>query len=166
MNPCFAAMGIDPSLRRTGVATARGPWTIRTSDDGPARLDHIRNGVVAQLDGIELVAIEGYAYGKEFSMAALGEVGGVIRHALWQANVAYIDIAPPTLKVYALGVGRGSKTDVVVAARDRLGYEGTDNDEADALWLYAMAADLLGQPIVDLPQSHRRALDRMRGSYP
>lgn len=162
MNISYSAMGIDPSLRRSGVATAGGTWTVTSPDDGPARLAHIRNDITDNLAGVELVAIEGYAHGAQYSLSALGEIGGVIRLALWEQGIVYVDVAPNTLKMYALGIGRGSKTDMVIAARDRLGYEGSDDNEADALWLYALAAALLDEPVVDLPKTHTRALDRFR----
>jgi Holliday junction resolvasome RuvABC endonuclease subunit len=159
------AMGIDPSLRATGIATADNTTIVRSKATGVARLVDIRDQVRTRLDGIDFVAIEGYAFASQYNMAALGELGGVIRMALWNAGIRYIDIAPTKLKMYALGAGKGSKTDMVVAARDRLGYEGTDDNEADALWLYAIAADLLGMPVIKLPQTHRRALDGIRELY-
>lgn len=156
------AMGIDPSLSAAGVATAQGAWVIRSAAIGAVRLAHIRDVIVSQLDGIDLVCIEGYAHGAQYSLAAMGEVGGVIRLALHDAGVPYVDVAPNTLKMFATGAGKGGKTGVVVAARERLGYDGLDDNKADALWLHALAADLLGEPVVTLPQAHMRAADRLR----
>jgi hypothetical protein len=70
-------------------------------------------------------------------------------------------VPPATLKTYALGVGRGDKTAMVVAARERLGFTGLSHDQADAYWLRAMGLDLLGSPLVVLPKTHRRALDTL-----
>lgn len=159
------AMGIDPSLTATGVAVGNAVFTIRSKQRGVQRLVDIRGQLRPHLPGVHLVAIEGYAFGAPQGMAALGELGGVIRTAIHEAGADYVDIAPATLKMFALGVGRGSKTDVVVAARDRLGYQGTSDDEADALWLRAIAAHLLGKPVVDLPESHLRAITKTLELY-
>lgn len=158
-------MGIDPSLTSTGVAVGNAVFRIRSRKTGVERLVDIREQLRPHLPGVHLVAIEGYAFGAINSMAALGELGGVIRTTLHGEGVEYVDIAPATLKMFALGVGRGSKTDVVVAARERLGYEGTDDDEADALWLRAIAAHLLGNPVVDLPKTHLRAITKTLELY-
>jgi crossover junction endodeoxyribonuclease RuvC len=158
-------MGIDPSLTCTGVAVRDEVFTITTQAKGIARLIRIRETINDVTLGVDLVAIEGYAYGAANNVAALGELGGVIRTALYQNDIPYVDIAPATLKKYALGIGRGSKTDIVVAARDRLGYAGTNDNEADALWLRAIAADLLGEPLVKLPKSHLDALNNTRKLY-
>lgn len=158
-------MGIDPSLTSTGVAVRNAVFTIGSKLKGPARLAAIRDELDPHLAGVDLVAIEGYAHGAPHQLAALGELGGVIRTALWEHDIEYVDIAPNTLKMYALGIGRGNKTEVVLAAHKRLGYEGANDDEADALWLRAIAADLLGEPIVDLPQTHLRALTHTRKLY-
>lgn len=158
-------MGIDPSLSATGVAVRDDVFTIKSKHRGPQRLIDIRDQLAPHLAGVNLVAIEGYAYQAINNMAALGELGGIVRTTLYAAGIEYVDIAPATLKMYALGVGRGSKTDVIVAARERLGYEGTNDDEADALWLRAIAADLLDEPVVRLPEKHRRAITKTRELY-
>lgn len=73
-------------------------------------------------------------------------------------------VPPATLKTYATGKGNADKVQMVVAARDRLGYEGTNDNEADAMWLNALAYHLAGQPIVDLPRTHLRALAKLDGT--
>jgi hypothetical protein len=96
----------------------------------------------------------------------LGELGGLIRVAIAEMSLEIGDmrwavVPPATLKTYALGVGRGDKTAMVVAARERLGFTGLSHDQADAYWLRAMGLDLLGSPLVVLPKTHRRALDTL-----
>lgn len=158
-------VGLDLSLTHTGVADQEnGAWSIVPGDlRGIERISRIAGMVTVNLpDHVDLICIEGYSFASKSSQAhALGELGGVMRHALWRKDIRWLDVPPSTLKTYATGKGNAGKVDVIVAARDRLGYEGTDDNEADASWLRALGLDLLGEPLVALPQTHRRALDKM-----
>jgi Holliday junction resolvasome RuvABC endonuclease subunit len=81
---------------------------------------------------------------------------------LWRDQVPHTYVTPGSLKTFALGKGTGSKTEMTLAASRRLGYEGCSDDEADALWLAHLGAHLLGRPAVDLPQTHLRALAKIK----
>lgn len=154
-------VGLDLSLRSTGIADADGTVrVVRTSElRGMQRIDVIQTAVVRALDGVDLVAVEGYAMAaRGRSVFALGEVGGVVRHTIWVLGHAWIDVPPTSLKRYATGRGDANKIAMVIAARDRLGYEGGDTDEADALWLRAIGLAVAGAPLVKLPQTHLAAL--------
>lgn len=160
----LTAVGIDPSLRRTAIAGADGTITVvdTANQTGMERLATIRDEVVKAVQDplIGLVVIEGYSYGTPNAAHVLGELGGVLRLALW-GQVPYIDVAPGTLKRYAAGHGRAKKEEVVANARERLGYPRFDNDEADALWLRTIGLDLLGHD-VPVPKAHRDALKSLR----
>jgi len=69
------------------------------------------------------------------------------------------------LKVFATGKGNAGKADVLVSAVRRLGYDGADHNQADALWLRAIGMHLLGEPIVDLPKEHLRSLAKLSPAY-
>lgn len=158
-----SVVGIDPSLTATGIATVAAVTTINTGRKrGMERLAYIENVVFASVLPGELVVIEGYSHGSQHNSHAMGELGGVIRLDLWKRGVRYIDVAPLRLKKYATGKGLADKTAVVVAARDRLGYDGTNDNEADALWLRAIGMDLIGDPLCDLPQVNRSAIAELR----
>lgn len=158
-----AVVGLDLSLTATGIAHTDGTTgTVRTRTRGMERLGVIAAFALEATEAARLVCIEGYSFGSRASQAhALGELGGVVRWSLWSSGVTYLDVPPSTLKTYATGKGNAGKVDVIVAARDRLGYEGTDDNEADALWLRALGLDLLGAPLVALPATHRRALAKV-----
>lgn len=160
----MTAMGLDLSLTHSAMARTTGDLESRRTNElrGMVRVDFIREWIsLALADSPEVVAIEGYSYGsKGSSLLELAELGGVIRHLCWTAGVDWLDIPPATLKVYATGHGRADKFAMLVAARDRLGYRGTDHNEADAAWLRALALDMLGTPVVDLPQRNRVAVNR------
>jgi Holliday junction resolvasome RuvABC endonuclease subunit len=162
-------VGLDLSLRSTGVAAGDGSYyTIRPRDE--MALDRIRFIRARVLDAIscrprpDLVVIEGYAFGAAGnSTISLAELGGAVRmmiddECLRHGVLSFVQIPPPVLKKYATGKGTADKIAMVVAARDRLGYEGQQPDEADALWLREAGRTLLNAPVVDLPKLHQAAL--------
>ncbi len=162
-------VGVDLSLRATGVACGDGSTlTIQTKQRGMDRLTDLRSQILvacsADLHSLltpDLVCIEGYSYGSKFSHAhALGELGGVIRLALHEANVPYVDIPPTVVKKYATGRGNASKGEMLAAAIRRLDYQGASDNEADALWLREMGLDW-ATGLAHVPNDYRTALDRV-----
>jgi crossover junction endodeoxyribonuclease RuvC len=162
----MGVVGLDLSLTSTGVARADGStFRIRTKFVGMARIDAIWNELSEHALGSDyLTVIEGYSMGtaRQNSHAhALGELGGVVRYKLWKTNFTYVEVPPAVLKRYATGHGNAGKEEVLVAAVRRLGYEGASNDEADALWLRALALDFYGAPVVQMPATHREAFAKL-----
>lgn len=161
------AIGIDPAMNSTGVAWSGGISLLeppKQAGSGMARLAWIRDaiGSVLRLARPHVVVMEGPSLGQKRGSSqtwSLGMFGGVLRLAIWDSGVPVVEVAPGTLKVYATGTGKGGKEGVYAEAIRRFGYNGSSFDEADALILYAMAMDAFGSPIVELPQTHRRALD-------
>ena len=167
-------VGIDPSMVATAVAWCDGGVTLvrprkKPTEDRIKRITLIAERVTTGLlqhhesptmADIDLVVIEGYSYGSPYRGELMGELGGVLRYVIAQAGYPWIEVAPTTLKKYATGSGMSKKAGMVIAARDRLGYDGDDDNEADALWLRAYGHALLGDPLVDLPISHITALLR------
>lgn len=180
-------VAFDLSLTSTGVADRNGTRRITPTGTGPARLAEIRDSVlrathvtdkfgsgpacrtctpwgssVASVKHYgthpDLVVIEGYSYASPNSAHDVGEMGGVVRLALYEAGIPFEVVSPSTIKMFAAGKGNASKDGVLLAAVRRLGYEGNSKDEADALWLYALTMHALGAPIVDVPAAHLRAL--------
>lgn len=166
----LAVVGLDLSLTGTGIAYADGSTvTIDTRAlRGTDRLGFIRDQVRQALDvcdrAPDLVVLEGYSYGSVQGMAALGELGGVIRMVLADEKAQHPAmgwaVAPPaSIKKYATGAGNATKTAMVVAARERLKLQTLSHDQADAAWLRAAGLELMGAPLVRLPKTHRAALD-------
>lgn len=161
-------IGIDPSWRRTGVATIDGRTATVTSDEKLPRITRLAQiidsvlGYVYEvaIDDLDLVVVEGYSYGHGNNLARAAELGGVLRHELEVAEIPWLEVPPKSLKKYATGNGSSSKAGMVVAARERLGYEGLDDNEADAAWLRAFGLAVLGEPMVPLPKTHVVAIDR------
>lgn len=94
------------------------------------------------------------------STLRLAELHGAIKHWLWSQRLAYVDVLPAHLKIYATGKGNSNKAEVRVAVTARYGrllHIGSE-DEADATALLAMALDAFGQPLAEVPLHHRKGM--------
>lgn len=162
-------VGLDLSLTCTGAAQVAGDeistTTFQDGHKGPQRLARLRDGILAYCAGATLVAVEGYSMGtaRQASHAhGLGELGGVVRVALFEAGIAYVDVPPACVKKLATGKGNANKNEVFSAAIRRLGYGGTSTDEADARWLLEAAMQGLFHPArTELPLLHLDGLTKV-----
>lgn len=168
--PCV--IGLDLSLASTGIASSDG-WLKRVQSKGAAdatfaararRIRDMRDEVLATVDGVGLVVIEGPSYGQSRGSSA----GSHDRSGLWwlvacdlhAAGVPVAVAAPAARTKYATGRGNASKDAVLAAVVRRFpAWDVDGNDVADALVLAAMGADGLGHPLVAMPGTHRAALD-------
>ena len=83
------------------------------------------------------MAMEGYAHGSKFNREKLGELGGIVKLAWYQASGDDpVIVAPTVLKKYVTGKGTASKADMIKAVNTRWNQQFTDDNVADA---YAMA---------------------------
>ena len=172
-------LGVDPSLTATGYAwgadrTGR-VWPAGALGSGLPRMCWLRDSAAALVRhlepyGLRLICYEAPPY---------GEKGGKFRHELngawWYLLEGLSSTGVPValvnlthVKMIATGKGSGEGTDksaVVAGVRQRFGYPGTDNNEADALALAALGYEHLSLPLADLPQSHRRAVGLVTWPY-
>ena len=103
--------------------------------------------------------------------AIFWEVYGTLQH--WQAKVALVPAT--TLKAYALGYAdkKRKKGDPPAPPKDKEAMlqaatrsfpqltANYDNNVADALWLMAMGAQHLGEPVVKVPAGHLVAMGKV-----
>lgn len=169
-------VAFDLSLTRTGWASfalsrpesavmgIASYGTIAPAGTGMPRLNEVRRRVLERALDAELVLLEGYSFGSRQSHAhALGELGGVVRLALWEARYTVVDVPPACLKKYATGRGNAKKAEVLAAAIRRLNYQGADDNEADALWMVQMGLAWQGRPeAASVPVAHREGLVKVR----
>ena len=152
-------IGLDLSLTATGIALPDSTTlTIRSKHRGMERLADIRQVILGLAAGTDLIAIEGYSYGSGHGAHQLGELGGTIRLALWDAAIPYVEIAPTQRAKYATGRGNAAKHLVISELSARTGRTFPDDNQADAYILHAMTLDHYGHPIIDLPKTHRDVL--------
>ena len=172
-------VGLDLSLTATGIATVAGCEVLRTDLRGCERLAWLREMVLVacgcfhNADGwqadpyddrlADLVVLEDYAYSRANQAHQIGELHGVIRLALHEAEIPVVLVAPTARAKYATGKGNAGKAEVLAAAIRRLGYDGHDDNEADAMWLRQMAIDHYGLtlPSAPMPAANRGALDKV-----
>ncbi|GII63576.1 hypothetical protein Skr01_36610 [Sphaerisporangium krabiense] len=162
--PKRSVVGLDLSLTATGVADLSAPRhtsRIRPGDlRGTERLRYIYAAVGDQIDGAELVVVEGPSYG---SMSGAGhhEAAGLwwlIRYELDLYKLPVAVVPPSVLKKYATGRGNATKADMRVALLQRTGIDLRDDNEVDAWWLAAAGHHHLGELLVELPAAQRAAL--------
>lgn len=143
--PCMPdVIGLDLSLTSTGMAYGDATVSFQPKTKGMQRLQEIMRGVfdIARSLPDPFVVVEGYSFSSRNSHAhALGELGGVIRYHLWQAQVPYVDVPPTCRAKFATGKGNAGKAEVVSAVSARTGRtwigKGAE-DECDAWVLQEM----------------------------
>lgn len=170
-------VGLDLSLTTTGIATVAGCEVLRTDLRGCERLAWLREMVLVACGErvlqagtaltftplADLVVLEDYAYSRANQAHQIGELHGVIRLALHEAEIPVALVAPTARAKYATGKGNAGKAEVLAAAIRRLGYDSHDDNEADALWLRQMAIDHYGLtlPSAPMPAANREALGKV-----
>lgn len=164
-------VALDLSLSHTGWAVEiiagdeshQASGAIMTKLVGMPRLAAIRDAVLEHAAGADVVVIEGYAFGQArgtSQMHSTGELGGVVRLALYEAGILFVDVAPASLKKYATGRGNAKKEEMLAAAIRRLDYDGHDHNISDALWLLAMGVHRY-KGISVVPKDHWSGLEKV-----
>lgn len=170
LGPHAAVVGLDPSLRATGIALPDGTLHTITQDsqttlpDRVARLRRILGQVTQLVPPHSLVMIEGPALG--MGNKATHELGGlwwclVVRLAEMGCTPVVVGIQQ--VKKLATGRGTGvSKADMRVALLRRTGRDVPDDNQVDAWWLREAGRQLVGHPdALTLPQAHLEALTHL-----
>ncbi len=165
-------LALDLSLARSGwcrtidYGTPCQYGVLATAGQrGVERLDRIVREVQTLVGKVpvDLAVLEGYSYGSQGrSVFDIGELGGCVRLLLYRLGVPFVEVPPACLKKYACGHGNAKKIDMVVAARERFGLQGTtDDNECDAYLLWAMAKHAYGEPIASVPAAQDAALAKV-----
>lgn len=155
-------VGIDPSLTATGIAYFDDTITV-AGCRGDDRLVSIRDAVHDICDGARLAVVEDLPT-HAMGAGKTGMVQGAIRVALLDLAVDYVLVPPSVLKKYATGSGQATKADLRMALFKRTGLDEKDDNKVDAIWLRMLGLDLLGEPVVELPASHRGVLAKVKGA--
>lgn len=148
-------LGIDPSLTGTGLCVLDDKYTIlhistlKNKLRGIDRLIFIRNevlGITKQFNP-EFVVLEGYAMGIRGGMVFnLGELGGVLRTAIYEHGLSYIDVPPTMLKKVVCGKGNADKNILLEQTFRRYGVGSEtlfDDNQVDAYGLARLGIDYL-----------------------
>lgn len=157
-------MGLDLSLTSTGVSVGGVTQTIAVKTTEEERLRDIRSSVLSlvSIHNVRVCIIEDYAFSARHSQAhKIGELGGVIRLALFENDTPFIEVSPTARAKFATGRGNAAKTEVVssISARTGIVWSGKGADDmADAWILEEMAWAYLGKAHYDWPKQSMDAL--------
>lgn len=143
---CWA--GIDQSYSGFAVTLLGEDGSYKTTvakfdSAGVERLYEIQRHVITTLKEASIVdvAMEGYAYGREFGVAQSGELGGAVKLALYGMNNIGkgqypMIVAPSTLKKYVTGKATGvQKNQMLLQVYKKWGVEFPDDNAADSFGL-------------------------------
>jgi crossover junction endodeoxyribonuclease RuvC len=86
--------------------------------------------------------VESYAFNAVGRVFQLGELGGVLRVAIYEAGIPFVEVAPVQLKKYATGNTNAEKRDIVCAAAEIIGAPVDDDNQADAIFLALIASSM------------------------
>lgn len=126
------------------TGTASGVWDLRPKRDesGGMRLIRLKSKVleIIESEKINLVCFEMASGFHKNSLIVEAEMIGVLKSILVERNIDFRSYSTTAIKKFATNRGNAGKDLMVKAAREKLGYTGESDDEADAMWIYQMAA--------------------------
>ena len=149
-------VGLDPSLSRFGYADPAGHVQVfgvpAAKARGGVRLAMFEDWFdeILPPGSVDLAVVEDYAFSSKQRLkgvAAMGELGGVLRLHLHLAGIPVLEVKPQLIKMFATGHGNAPKAMMQKAACQRLGAAvSVDDNEADALWLREFGLGKVGLP--------------------
>jgi crossover junction endodeoxyribonuclease RuvC len=144
-------VGIDQSLKYTAVSIFKSNqlsvYRIRPLYMGVSRIAEIYDRFEDILDfwnadqPIYGAAIEGYAFGGQGAIFNLGELGGILRLALYKRNIRTIEVPPAHLKKSLTGVGNAKKELMIKELYKKYNVDVDDNNDCDAVALSIAAKE-------------------------
>jgi hypothetical protein len=150
-------IGIDQSYSGFAITVLGSDSSYETTvakfdTGGVSRLYEIQNHLqktvyeASERGFVQDIAMEGYAYGREFGVAQSGELGGAVKLALYgmknvgKGNFPLI-VAPTSLKKYVTGRGTGvQKNQILLQVFKKWNVEFTDDNAADSYGLAHIAS--------------------------
>lgn len=140
-------LGIDQSLRSPGFAVIDSDGkpvvveNLKNSLKGVERLAFVRDAVAAHIRTHQpsFAALEGYSLQSINRPFDLGEVGGIVRLALFDAGVPFVVVTPTQLKKFVTGSGGSTKEKVQEWIAKKWAVTLTQDDQADAYGLAQVA---------------------------
>ena len=94
---------------------------------------------VIEKEGINLVVFERPGGRHTGAIIVQSELQGQTKILCEDLNIPYRGYSSQEIKKYATGKGNAGKPLMIKAAKERYGYPGNDDNEADALHLYELA---------------------------
>lgn len=149
-------IGIDQSVLHTGICILDDTASVHylgliepKNLKNQERLAYIRDNLAKVLAGkrFHVGVMEGYSYGSINKKYLLGEVGAVIKLALFDHCDKCFEIAPKQLKKYVTGRAAASKEEMIVAVGKQWNVTVDDDNIADAYGLSRIGYDIFNRKI-------------------
>jgi Holliday junction resolvasome RuvABC endonuclease subunit len=128
-----------------GWATENGSgcWNlgIKRDESSGMRLLRFRSKLkeIIELEKINVVVFERSAGRHQNAVITQSELHGVLKIFCEDNMIPHRAFSASEIKKHATGKGNAGKPAMIKAAKDKLGYKGNDDNEADALWIYNLA---------------------------
>ncbi len=165
IRPGPKVLGVDISITCTGLAGPGWTDTIRPPKADKAsiyqRMDHVVATLADYLTGVDLVVVEGLAMAAHDTNRQIAGLNWIVRRDLWKRRIPFASVPPSVVKKYATGNGSADKAAMVLATARRFSWFDGGEDESDAVWLMAAGRDVLGAPLVPMPQVQRAVLAKV-----
>jgi Holliday junction resolvasome RuvABC endonuclease subunit len=134
-------LALDPGTH-FGWALERniyGVWNFTTRRDESSGMKLIRFKVqlkeIYELENIDLIAFERPGGKFKTDIISHAKFQAIIEDFCLSKNIQYRGYSSGEIKKFATGKGNANKQKMIEAAKDKLGYQGNDDNEADALWI-------------------------------
>jgi len=119
-----------------------GTWDLRTRKDESQGMKLIRLegklNEIHQVRGLDLIVYERPAGRNTDSVIKHGKLVGTIEKWCENNNIEYAGYSASEIKKFATGKGNSGKPAMISAAKQKYGYKGSNDNEADALHLLNM----------------------------
>lgn len=125
-----------------------GVWDLTTRRDQSQGFKLLRFRAmldeVCKLNNVSTIAYEKPG-GRNYAALVLhSKLVGEIEKYCEENDIEYKGYSAGDIKKFATGKGNSGKPAMIEAAQERLGYEGNDDNEADALWILELLKFELG----------------------
>lgn len=138
-----AVIGIDQSLRSTGVCLIKGNTILHhlikpKNLKGIKRLLYIQQELlkIIKTSSIGAICMEGYSYESLSHAHSLGEIGGIIKLLCANLKTPFYIVPPTLVKLFATGIGSATKENMMSV------YNLKQDDLADSQALAEIASFL------------------------
>jgi Holliday junction resolvasome RuvABC endonuclease subunit len=133
---------------KTGFCTktAFGLWdfTVKRDESSGMRLIRFKSKLkeIIPIEEINLVVFERSQGFHQNAVIVQSELHGCLKLFCEESGIEYRAFSPGEIKKFATGKGNAKKEDMIKSAQEKYGYNGNDDNEADAIHLYQLAKSM------------------------
>lgn len=125
--------------------TTFGCWDLSSKRDESKGMRLIRFKAklieICDLEQIDIIVVERVAGLYKNSIIVASEFHGVFKLFCEESDIEYRAYSAGEIKKYATDKGNCNKKAMIEAAKEKYGYEGNNDNEADAIHLYHLAKE-------------------------